>query len=142
MKIDFVEKVDPYVSKEKLEKALLFFSEKLNLKEKTLVLAFMSSEEIQALNLKYRGKDKPTDVLSFQSTENESVGELALCPHMICSQSKNHGLSHEEEFFYVALHGLLHLLGYDHETSEADKEAMFSLQEKLFDDFLSQSKKS
>ena len=91
---------------------------------------------MKGLNKKYRKVDKVTDILSFESYEKNVLGELVFCPEFIEQQAKKHGLSFYEEFSYLILHGILHLLGYDHETDEKEAERMFSLQDKLFDEFL------
>jgi probable rRNA maturation factor len=101
-----------------------------------LVIAFVTSAEIKALNKTYRGKNKPTDVLSFESDDETSLGELAISPEVISVQAREHGLLVREELGYMVLHGFLHLLGYDHETSEKDAARMFKLQDELFERLL------
>ncbi len=101
------------------------------------VIAFVSTSEIRELNKAYRGKDKPTDVLSFGSDgDPSSLGELAISPAIISAQARDHGLLVREELGYMILHGFLHLLGYDHETNERDARRMFKLQDELFDRLL------
>ena len=101
------------------------------------VIAFVSTSEIRALNKAYRGKDKPTDVLSFGSDgDPSSLGELAIAPAVISAQARDHGLRVREELGYMILHGFLHLLGYDHETNERDARRMFKLQDELFERLL------
>lgn len=99
---------------------------------KKLVLVFVSKSEIQSLNRKFRKKDKPTDVLSFSSREEETLGELVLCLPILKIQSQEHGLTLKQEMGYMVLHGVLHLLGYDHEKSKAQAKKMFSLQDSIF----------
>ncbi|RYZ77772.1 MAG: rRNA maturation RNase YbeY [Proteobacteria bacterium] len=109
---------------------------------KELVIAFVTVEQIQALNKEYRGKNKPTDVLSFGSPEknSETLGELAISPVVISKQAREHGLLVREELGYMVLHGFLHLLGYDHETHERDAKKMFKLQDELFERMLKKMK--
>jgi probable rRNA maturation factor len=104
--------------------------------DRELVIAFVTSVEIKRLNKQFRGKNKATDVLSFESDETESLGELAISPEVISKQAREHGLLVREELGYMVLHGFLHLLGYDHETSESDARKMFALQDELFDQLL------
>lgn len=99
-----------------------------------LVIAFVTSDDIKRLNKQFRGKNKPTDVLSFDSDgDDSSLGELAISPEVISKQARDHGLLVREELGYMVLHGFLHLLGYDHETNDRDARKMFSLQDELFE---------
>lgn len=101
-----------------------------------LTLVFLDSKAAKKINFEFRGKDYPTDVLSFDSMDPTSFGELVLCPDVLKRQAKEHGLSYQGELGYMLLHGTLHLLGYDHETSEADAKVMFTLQDKIFEKLL------
>lgn len=101
--------------------------------EKDLVIAFVSAEKMRKLNNQFRGKNKPTDILSFEPIEESSLGELVLCLPVLKKQSKEHDLSLNHEIGYMLIHGVLHLLGYDHETSKKDAKVMFDIQDSLFD---------
>jgi probable rRNA maturation factor len=105
-------------------------------RSRTLVIAFVDEREIRRLNREFRGKDKATDVLSFESDEPGTLGELAICPQVIARQAKEHGLLVREELGYMVLHGFLHLLGYDHETNARDAKKMFTIQDGLFEQLL------
>ncbi len=92
----------------------------------TVSLAFVDKGEIKKLNKKFRGKNKPTDVLSFgQSidyklpTTNSELGEIVICPEVVKENSKKYGVSEKSEMLKVFIHGILHLCGYDHEKSPA-----------------------
>ena len=103
--------------------------------KETLSLAFVSKEEIKKLNKKFRGKNKPTDVLSFELKEKNNLGEIVICPEVvkpdksqrhfdgpaIISAKRNLG---GEELARVFIHGILHLCGYDHEKSKREAEEM------------------
>lgn len=101
-----------------------------------LTLVFLDKKPAQKLNAEFRGKDYATDVLSFDSMESDSLGELVLCPDVLKRQAKEHGLSYQQELGYMLLHGVLHLLGYDHETNEKDAKKMFDLQDAVFEKLL------
>lgn len=95
---------------------------------------------IQELNRAYRGQDRPTDVLSFSQREGDPMpGEENLLGDIVVSierareQADRFGHSQEREVGFLAVHGLLHLLGYDHE--EPDEEAVMM---QLAEDILSQ----
>lgn len=96
-------------------------------------LVFLNENDAKKLNWNYRCKDYPTDVLSFSSDDPASMGELVLCPQVISRQAKEHGLSLEDELGYIVLHGVLHLLGYDHEKSKVDEELMMTIQDDIFE---------
>lgn len=100
--------------------------------KKELTIVFLDSKEAKAMNMQYRGKNYATDVLSFDSMSPDSLGELVLCPQVLIKQAKEHGLKNREELGYMLLHGILHLLGYDHETSSQDAEKMFGIQDEVF----------
>ncbi len=98
-----------------------------------LTIAFLDTKQAKELNKMYRGRDYATDVLSFSDDAEGNLGELAICPDVVKKQAKDHGLSFDEELGYMILHGMLHLLGFDHETSKRDEKLMFKLQDTVFD---------
>jgi probable rRNA maturation factor len=104
---------------------------KLDAKELTVV--WLSALEMRKINFKFRKKNKATDVLSFLSRESDSLGELLLCPEVLQSQAKQFRHSFEVETVTMIIHGLLHLLGYDHERSAQEHRLMFRLQEQTLD---------
>ena len=92
------------------------------------------NETIHILNREYRGKDMPTDVLSFALNEGEEpaivdgpkqtlLGDIVISLDKADEQAIEYGHSQEREVAFLALHGLLHLLGYDHET-QVDRAEM------------------
>ena len=74
--------------------------------------------EIRALNLRFRGKNAATDVLSFPSGEKNPIGDIAISLARARAQAKECGHSTEQEICILLLHGMLHLLGMDHETDD------------------------
>lgn len=102
-------------------------------KNPLLVIACVSGDAIKKLNQQFRGKNKVTDVLSFAPTEEESLGELALCMPQVEIQAQEHGLTIEEETFYLILHGVLHLLGYNHEKGGKQAREMYAIQDEVFE---------
>jgi probable rRNA maturation factor len=99
-----------------------------------LTVVFLNPAPARKINQAFRRKDYATDVLSFPGEETfGSLGELILCPQVLKRQAKEHGLSFREELTYMLIHGVLHLLGFDHEQSEKEAQKMFRLQDQIFD---------
>jgi probable rRNA maturation factor len=118
-------------------KILSSAQKKLIKSQPELVLAFVSAVQMKKLNKQFRGKDYATDVLSFegQGLSDDGVvvlGELVLCLPVIKLQAKEHGLSLNEELGYMVLHGILHLLGFDHEGTRAQAARMYKVQDEIF----------
>lgn len=90
---------------------------------------------IKKYNEEYRKKEGPTDVLSFEyGLDEEVIGDIILSVERIEEQAPNFGNSFEDEFFYILIHGVLHICGYDH-IEEEDKKEMFALQDKYYNEF-------
>lgn len=99
-------------------------------------LTFVDNEKIHELNKEYRGKDAPTDVLSFpmfedgeieyddESDEPCAIGDIVISLEKAVEQAEEYGHSLEREASFLAVHSVLHLLGFDHEVSEEDDEYM------------------
>lgn len=102
-------------------------------------LIFVDANQIQDINREYRQIDKATDVISFAlldtsflQNEEEELGDIFINKDAIVNQSQEYGHSYERELCFLFTHGILHLLGYDHQDSTQEKE-MFSLQEQILD---------
>lgn len=100
-------------------------------------IACVDHDESHQLNSQYRQKDKPTNVLSFPSEIPEEVlplldayplGDLVICIPVVIQEAKEQTKDVYQHFSHLLIHGVLHLLGYDHETSEADAEEMEALE--------------
>jgi len=94
-----------------------------------VVLRFVDEEEMRALNRQWRGKDRPTDVLSFPAGTvapdgRRHVGDIAICFPVAREQARRRRHAPEREMAILALHGLLHLLGHDHETDDGEMERL------------------
>lgn len=103
-------------------------------------IACVDNDESHKLNLEYRQKDKPTNVLSFPSDLPEEVlplldawpmGDLVICIPVVLQEAIDQNKTAIEHFTHMLVHGVLHLMGYDHETSEADAEEMEALEIKI-----------
>ena len=84
----------------------------------TVTVAIVSDARVRALNRQYRRKDKATDVLSFPSGERGYLGDVVIAAGVAARQAREGGHSLATELRVLALHGLLHLLGYDHERDD------------------------
>lgn len=104
-------------------------------------ITLVDDEAIRALNREHRGLDRPTDVLSFSQLEGEDMGELpegeplpigdiVISLERCISQAEDYGHSFERELGFLTAHGMLHLLGWDHQTPE-DEAAMMAKTEEI-----------
>lgn len=116
----------------------------LNVTENCMMsVTFVSKEVIHQINKEYRNIDRPTDVISFAFLDDEAeknikgefpldLGEIYICYDVADENRQSYGNSIKREICFLFVHGLLHLLGYDHMTKE-DEEIMFPLQEKILE---------
>lgn len=99
---------------------------------KEISVVFLKPSDAKQLNWTYRQRDYATDILSFETEDPDSFGELILCPEVLRKQAQEHKMSFEAELGYMILHGVLHLLGFDHEKGGAESEKMLALQDEIF----------
>lgn len=136
-------------------KALLqFAADKIGQQQKEMAITFVDNARVHEVNLEYRGIDRPTDVVSLEYKPESDVvvgeedlleypelaelmedfdvyiGELYISIDKAREQAKEYGHSYEREMGFLAVHGFLHINGYDHYTPEEEKE-MFQLQEEI-----------
>ncbi len=109
-------------------------------REGTVAVLITDNENIHVMNRDFRNVDAATDVLSFPSSEGEGVpadgdflGDIAISLERAREQAAEYGHSLKRELSFLAVHGTLHLLGYDH-MEEAEREKMFALQEKILEE--------
>ena len=115
--------------------------EVMDAKESIFTIIFVTPEEIHELNKQYRRVDRVTDVISFaledahdvSLTDVRVLGDIYICIDRMKEQAIEYGHSETRELSFLTVHGLLHLLGYDHQTKE-DEEVMFGLQRKILSD--------
>ena len=150
LEIDFLDEINELTQQEinELEKLLNYTAEKENVQEGSeLSVTFVSNERIQEINREYRDKDRPTDVISF-ALEELGEGELEIVGENIPrilgdiiisipkarEQAEEYNHSFMRELGFLAVHGLLHLLGYDH-MNEQDEKKMFDRQKEILDGY-------
>ena len=115
--------------------------EVMDAKDSIFTIIFVTKEEIHELNKQYRGVDRVTDVISFALEDAHDVslsdirvlGDIYICIDRMKEQAIEYNHSETRELSFLTVHGLLHLLGYDHQTKE-DEEVMFNLQRKILSD--------
>ncbi|MED3661527.1 rRNA maturation RNase YbeY [Ureibacillus sp. FSL K6-8385] len=117
-----------------------------NVGEAEVSVTFVTNEKIREINRDYRGKDQPTDVISFALEEMGEgeieivgdmprvLGDIIISVERTREQAEEYGHSFERELGFLAVHGFLHLLGYDHMTKEEEK-IMFGKQEEILSSF-------
>jgi len=124
-----------------IDKLLTFAKEQEQIdSDAELSVTFVDKTEIQEINKMYRDKDKVTDVISFALEEDEPeiigldmprvLGDIIICTDVAKEQADSYGHSFERELGFLALHGFLHLLGYDH-IDEQDEKEMFGRQDQI-----------
>lgn len=125
-----------------IEKALGHAARSEKLPPSNVAVTVVDNEHIHMLNKEYRQVDRPTDVLSFplwepdedwviaEEEETVPLGDIVISYPKAKEQAEEYGHSMERELGFLAVHGFLHLLGYDHETAEEEKE-MFQRQEEI-----------
>lgn len=101
-----------------------------------LSLALIGNAEMQRLNAKYRKKNYPTDVLSFPVEESlpqptRLLGDVIISVEKAAAQAKERRRSLDEEMITLLIHGIVHLMGYDHERSARDAKIMGRLEKKI-----------
>ena len=132
---------DLYQNYDYLNEVINHTLEVMDAKESIFTIVFVTPEEIHELNKQYRGVDRVTDVISFaledahdvSLTDVRVLGDIYICIDRMKEQAIEYGHSETRELSFLTVHGLLHLLGYDHQTKE-DEEIMFGLQRKILSD--------
>lgn len=104
-------------------------------------IVFVDEQEIQQINRDYRNIDRVTDVISFAFEDDNDLvyndirvlGDIFICIPRMKEQAKSYGYSEKRELSFLTVHGLLHLLGYDH-MEKYDEEKMFAVQELILNE--------
>lgn len=144
---DFVFEIFNNTDKEIKEIKLLneymkFATKKLDIEKGIFNIIFVSNEEIHNINKEYRNTDRVTDVISFALEDNPDIvyedfrllGDIYIAIDVAYDQAIEYNHSREREVCFLATHGLLHLLGYDHMIPLEEKE-MFGKQDELLDEY-------
>lgn len=133
---------DEKIDTSELCEVLEFACKHLNIENPLLNIVIVDNDRIREINKEYRNKDAVTDVISFAFEEVKDVdygnvrflGEIYISYERCKEQASEFGHSVRREFSYLAVHGLLHLLGYDH-MKEEDKKVMRALEEEILNEY-------
>jgi len=134
---------DKEVAEEKiLDNYVNYLVDKLELKNCEFNIILTTNEKIHKINKEYRNIDRETDVISFAMEDRKDIeyenfrllGDVYISIDKCYSQALEYGHSRVRELCFLATHGILHLLGYDH-MNEDDEKKMFSLQNELLDGY-------
>jgi len=111
--------------------------DELNVSDSELLVRFVDKPEIQQLNKTYRHQDKPTNVLSFPSDlpieiDEAILGDVVICIEVVSEEAQVQGKTFENHLMHMAIHGTLHLLGFDH-IEELEAEKMEALEVKILE---------
>lgn len=126
---------------DKLYQLLEFALKREKLENVEFNIIFVDSETIHEMNRTYRNVDRVTDVISFALEDNKTIeldhrllGDIYICIERAEEQAKEYGHSFLRELSFLTIHGLLHLLGYDHMEKD-EEEIMFKKQEDILNEF-------
>ena len=124
-----------------LEDLFNYTCNKLELENVYFTVIFIDDEKIHEINREYRNIDRPTDVISFAFNDNgilngpvNMLGEIYVSIDKMKQQAIDYGHSQKRELSFLCIHGLLHLLGYDHTLGEKEEKEMFDLQKEILDE--------
>ena len=142
MNIGIFNKTEEKIEKPFIRKIVKYTLKKMDALNSEVNIIFVDLNEIHEINKQYRGIDRPTDVISFALEDNEDntvyeervLGDIYICLEKVHEQAKEYGHSETREMAFLTVHGLLHLLGYDHMKKE-DEKVMFGLQEEILDKY-------
>ena len=118
-----------------VQRALAHEAQTEDFPETEITIRIVDEAESHELNLTYRGKDKPTNVLSFpfevpEGIELPLLGDLIICRQVVEKEAQEQQISLESHWAHLAIHGTLHLLGYDH-IEDAEAEEMEGLETEI-----------
>lgn len=105
----------------RLKKAAKLALERGGCSHGTFTLLLADDAKLQSLNMTFRAKDKPTNVLSFPADREDYLGDVAMAYGVTRKEAREQKKSLSDHATHLAVHGVLHLLGYDHETAKAAK---------------------
>ncbi len=122
--VSILDDVPPPIGAAEARRLLRALMRRLAVTERSVAAVFGSDERLRDLNRRYRGKDRPTDVLSFPAGEGDHLGDIAISSEMARRNARAGRRTAAREARHLLIHGFLHLLDYDHETDDGEMETM------------------
>lgn len=127
---------------EEIEKYVEYLVKELTLDNCMFNIIFITNKEIHKINKEYRNVDRPTDVISFALEDNKDIeykdfrllGDIYISVDRAIEQARDYNHSLKRELCFLSTHGILHLLGYDHQTKK-EEEIMFTKQKELLEKY-------
>lgn len=127
---------------EEIENYVEYLVKELNLDNCMFNIIFITNKEIHKINKEYRNVDRPTDVISFALEDNKDIeykdfrllGDIYISVDRAIEQARDYNHSLKRELCFLSTHGILHLLGYDHQTKK-EEEIMFTKQKELLEKY-------
>ena len=139
--ITITNETDEYVDKDLLNKVADYAMMSEDVNNGVVNIIIVDNKRIREINKEYRKIDKETDVISFALEDDDTfielpirvLGDIYISIDRVKLQAKDYGHSEKREICFLVVHGILHLLGYDH-MNASDEKVMFSKQEKILDE--------
>ena len=137
-----INQTDYEINVKELEDLLNYALKKEKVQNAEFSIIFVDNEKIKEINRQYRGIDKVTDVISFALEDDRTfpisdirmLGDIFVSVDKMKTQAQEYGTGEKRECAFLIIHGLLHLLGYDHMTKDEEK-IMFKRQEEILDGY-------
>lgn len=129
----------PIPNQDLLEKCFALVVDKHNISQAEVNVSIVSNQEIQQINKQFRHKDKPTNIISFEFEKPEGLpediaanfwGDIVIAPEVLKKEAKEQNKNLDDHWQHIFIHGLLHLLGYDH-IDDIEAEEMENLEIEL-----------
>ena len=139
--VEIINETNELIDTTDLYKVIEYTLKYENVTNAIMNVIIIDNEKIHEINLKYRGIDRPTDVISFALEDDKTfvntsfrvLGDIYISIDKVYEQASNYNHSVRREISFLTVHGILHLLGYDHMKKE-DELVMFSKQEKILEE--------
>ena len=139
--ITITNETDEYVDETLLNKVADYAMMSEDVHNGVVNIIIVDNKRIREINKEYRKIDKETDVISFALEDDDTfielpirvLGDIYISVDRVKSQAKDYGHSEKREICFLVVHGILHLLGYDH-MNTSDEKVMFSKQDKILDE--------
>lgn len=136
--IEIINETDKQINTADLNNVINFALKSENVENAVMNVIIIDNEKIHKINREYRGIDRPTDVISFALEDDKTfiktdirvLGDIYISIDKVFEQAKSYNHSFRRELSFLTVHGILHLLGYDHMTKE-EEQIMFKKQDDI-----------